>query len=92
MWAPMMQEPMEPRLQALAWHRRRQALANLSRVELPRVELPPVNQALANQAPASSLPVNQAMVKWKVWDPAPPQEKPKLEPGKTKTKVVEEFA
>jgi len=73
---------MEPRLQALAWHRRRQALANLSRVELPP----------ANQAPASSLPVNQAMVKWKVWDPAPPQEKPKLEPGKTKTKGVEEFA
>ncbi len=85
----MMQEPMEPRLQALAWHRRRQALANLSRVELPRVELPPVNQALANQAPASSLPVNQAMVRW---NPGQPQEKRKLGRGKTKTKGVEEFA
>jgi len=89
-----MQEPMEPRLQVLAWHRRRRVLANLSRVELPPVNPPPANQAPANQAPAnqamgSSLPVNPARVRWKVWNPASPQEKRKLEPGRTKTK---EFA
>jgi len=90
---------MEPRLQVLAWHRRRRVLANLSRVELPPVNPPPANQAPANQAPAnqapanqamgSSLPVNPARVRWKVWNPASPQEKRKLEPGRTKTK---EFA
>ena len=84
-----MQEPMEPRLQVLAWHRRRRVLANLSRVELPPVNPPPANQAPANQAMGSSLPVNPARVRWKVWNPASPQEKRKLEPGRTKTK---EFA
>jgi hypothetical protein len=54
----------------------------LLQVELPPVELPPVNP----------LPANQAMARWKVWNPAPPQEKRKLEPGKAKTKRVEEFA
>jgi hypothetical protein len=43
-----MEEPMEPRLQVLAWHRRRRVLANLSRVELPPVNPPPANQAPAN--------------------------------------------
>jgi len=89
MLAPMMQEPMELRLQVLAWHRRRRVLANLSLVELPPVNPPPANQAPANQARVSSLPVNLARVRWKVWDPAPPQERRKLEPGRTKTK---EFA
>jgi len=48
MLAPMMQEPMELRLQVLAWHRRRRVLANLSLVELPPVNPPPANQAPAN--------------------------------------------
>jgi hypothetical protein len=54
----------------------------LLQVELLPAELPPVNP----------LPANQAMARWKAWNPAPPQEKRKLEPGKAKTKRVEEFA
>jgi hypothetical protein len=59
----------------------------LLQVELPPVELPPVELP-----PVNPLPANQAMARWKVWNPAPPQEKRKLEPGKAKTKRVEEFA